>query len=363
MAVGRLIKPPAQTDFHELEALVAVLNRSGERVQTLWFTFLTLTLYFAISAGTTTHRMLLLEEGLSLPLVNLKLPLLGFYVIAPLLYVFLHAYFLMMLTLLARTAKTFEDALSKQLGGGIGNTARERFRMRIENVLFLQIIIGAKRERAGVNGWVLRTVALLSLAVAPVALLLMVQFMFLPYHHGWITWWHRAAVIIDLMLVWTLWPSYLREWGERLLPRWEFSGAMLIKAVTAILALTISFSLATYPGESIHVTKLTQWMERGWPNYSRLYLPNEDFSNDEVRKHLIAENTIGNMTREVYVLSLANRDLSGADLSGVDFRQTDFRNANVVTTNFSGAWLQKTRFQGAAGGGRCFLGRSCREPI
>lgn len=233
MAVGQLIKSPTQTDSYELEALVAVLNRSGERVQTLWFTFLTLTLYFAISAGTTTHRMLLLEEGLSLPLVNLKLPLLGFYVIAPLLYVILHAYFLMMLVLLARTAKTFEDTLSKQFGG-VGNAARERVRMRIENVLFLQIIIGAKRERAGVNGWVLRTIAQVSLWVAPALLLLMFQFMFLPYHHGWITWSHRAAVIIDLMLIWTLWPSYLREWGERLLPRWEFSGAMLIKAVTTV---------------------------------------------------------------------------------------------------------------------------------
>jgi len=50
----------AQPDTKELDALLASLNRSAERLQTLWFTFLTITIYFAITALTTTHRMLLL---------------------------------------------------------------------------------------------------------------------------------------------------------------------------------------------------------------------------------------------------------------------------------------------------------------
>jgi hypothetical protein len=44
----------------EIDALAAAMGRSAERLQTLWFTFLAVTLYFAISAFTTTHRMLLL---------------------------------------------------------------------------------------------------------------------------------------------------------------------------------------------------------------------------------------------------------------------------------------------------------------
>ncbi|SRR5258708_5322344 len=58
------VQPPSVPDLKEPEALLAGLNRSGERVQTLWFTFLTVTLYLAVTTGTTTHRMLLLEEGL-----------------------------------------------------------------------------------------------------------------------------------------------------------------------------------------------------------------------------------------------------------------------------------------------------------
>jgi hypothetical protein len=62
----------------EAEALAAALNHSAERVQTLWFSFLTFMLYLAIATGTTTHRMLFLEEPLNLPVLNIKLPLLGF---------------------------------------------------------------------------------------------------------------------------------------------------------------------------------------------------------------------------------------------------------------------------------------------
>jgi hypothetical protein len=66
-------------DTKEAEALAAALNHSAERVQTLWFSFLTFMLYLAIATGTTTHRMLFLEEPLNLPVLNIKLPLLGFY--------------------------------------------------------------------------------------------------------------------------------------------------------------------------------------------------------------------------------------------------------------------------------------------
>jgi hypothetical protein len=116
--------------------------------------------------------MLFLEEGLTLPIINVKLPLLGFYAIAPAFYVVFHAYFLLMLVILARTARAFENALQVAVTDEI---ASERFRMRVENALFLQIIIGARRERIGWNGVWLRAVALITLAVVPVMLLVMFQ--------------------------------------------------------------------------------------------------------------------------------------------------------------------------------------------
>ena len=79
-------KPAPGPDTKNLDALLGSLNGSAERFQTLWFSFLGLTLYFAIAALATTHRNLLLGEPQILPILNIKVELLPFYVIAPLLY-------------------------------------------------------------------------------------------------------------------------------------------------------------------------------------------------------------------------------------------------------------------------------------
>ena len=197
--------------------IAAALKHSAERVQTLWFSFLTFMLYLAIATGTTTHRMLFLETPLNLPVLNIALPLLGFYILTPVIFVVLHFYMLLNLVLLARTAKSFEDVLVRAFPED--GEARENFRMRIENTLFVQLLVGGRLEREGLNAKLLSLMALITLALAPVALLLMIQIKFLPYHSEWITWWHRFLLLADIALVWTLWPGYRRQAGEHLWPK------------------------------------------------------------------------------------------------------------------------------------------------
>src|ERR1019366_8429095 len=132
-----------EPDTKELDALLDSVNGSAERLQTLWFSFLGLTLYLAITALTTTHRMLLLGEAQTLPVLNMKVELLPFYVIAPLFYVVVHFYVLMMLVLLARTAAPFESELQTTLPI---EADRELYRARVENALFLQMLVGPKPE-------------------------------------------------------------------------------------------------------------------------------------------------------------------------------------------------------------------------
>jgi hypothetical protein len=87
--------PSPEPDTKKLDALLASLNGSAERFQTLWFSFLGLTLYLAIAALATTHRDLLLNNPQTLPILNIKVELLPFYRIAPLLYLVFHFYLLM----------------------------------------------------------------------------------------------------------------------------------------------------------------------------------------------------------------------------------------------------------------------------
>ena len=103
--------PAPEPDTKNLDALLASLNGSAERFQTLWFSFLGLTLYLAITAATTTHHALVYSEPQTLPVLNIKVDLLSFYLLVPLGYVVIHLYVLLMLVLLARTASVFERQL------------------------------------------------------------------------------------------------------------------------------------------------------------------------------------------------------------------------------------------------------------
>jgi hypothetical protein len=236
------------------EALAAALNHSAERAQALWFSFLAVMLYLTIATGTTTHRMLFLESPLNLPVLNIPLPLFAFYILAPLIFIVFHFYMLLNLVLLARTARTFEDALVRALPED--DEAREAFRMRIENTLFVQLLVGGRLERKGINSKLLSLMALITLALAPVALMLMFEVKFLPYHSEAITWLHRCLLALDLALVWTLWPGYRSGWGVRLWPKAKWW--LVAPGIGSAMALAYAAMVATFPDE--HMYLATHWL-------------------------------------------------------------------------------------------------------
>jgi uncharacterized protein YjbI with pentapeptide repeats len=343
-------------DTKEAEALAAALNHSAERVQTLWFSFLTFMLYLAIAAGTTTHRMLFLEEPLNLPVLNIKLPLLSFYILTPIIFVVLHFYMLLNLVLLARTAKSFEDSLARAFPED--GEPRENFRMRIENTLFVQLLVGGRLERNGINGDLLSAMALITLGLAPVALMLKFEIMFLPYHSEWITWLHRGLLALDLMLVWTLWPGYRSSWGVRLWP--DRSWWLVLPGIGSTAALAYAAMVATFPDEHMYLA----WLHGVTP-VNTLDLHGEDLIDDLKLKQII-EKTESSADRQRWVatLSLRNRDLTGANLAGADVRHVEFSHAILNRANLNHAWAEKAHFddnaqlQGASFGGAQLQGAS-----
>lgn len=347
----------------DLDALVTTLNRSAERLQTLWFTFLALMLYLAISALTTTHRMLLLEEGQLLPLLNVRLPLLAFYLVAPTLCVLMHAYILAMLVLLARTARTLDraiDDLSSPLRTAVD---KERYRMRIENSLFLQIVAGAKRERRGANGVILRAIAVATLVIAPVLLLLLFQLSFLAYHSSIATWWHRALLAVDVLLILTLWHSYLNEGGERMLPRLRPLWRCTARTAVSIAVVGFSFLIATFPSEDHSENQVAALLptlretmfgsppmlimvsdaSSGWfPN--RLWLPYEVLISEE-RLNKVLDYSKARMDKfPGFALDLSGRDLVEAYFKGSDLRSVKFDRANLSGASLAGAWIDTSSF-------------------
>ena len=366
--------PSPEPDTKKLDALLASLNSSAERFQTLWFSFLGLTLYLAITALATTHRNLLLGEPQTLPILNIKVELLPFYIIAPLLYLVFHFYLLMMLALLARTAAEFDKQLRTTLPG---EPERERYRAQVGNALFLQLLVGMKGERTGANALLMGLIAFITIVLAPLATLVLMQMMFLPYHHLRITWWHRVVVVADLALIVVMTYRCFFPRGVRKAPlvlgalsrkrRWAAAMAfcVLLAVVLAPLVDWLSFQQGRWAGEPRPSSFLgwapwmvgePPWLPEGNSDYSatangvvfglfpdRLNLRNETIVGKEKLENAKEEiaSRGGDFVPTVKVdgRDFQAADLSGADLRGVDLQDKDLRGADLSFARLDGARL------------------------
>src|SRR6201991_428045 len=159
-------------DPFDVEALEKSLNDSATRVSTIWVSFLIFSLYLLTAATTVTHRQLFLAEPVKLPVLNIDLPLWGFFFLAPILFVILHAYVLIQLILLARTAAAYDAAVAKLAEqDNLSAEANASLRQRLANTLFAQILAGSPRERDGWFGSLLKAMAWITLVLAPILIL------------------------------------------------------------------------------------------------------------------------------------------------------------------------------------------------
>jgi Pentapeptide repeats (8 copies) len=212
----------------------------------LWFSYLFVLLYLFIAAGSVTHKDLFLQSPVRLPFLNVDLPLLGFFWLGPLIFLIVHAYVLLHFVLLAGKVGDFDTELREQIPD---EDVRRRLRRQLPSNIFVQFLAGSREVRTGVMGFMLRLIAQISLVIGPIALLVFFEPQFLPYHDEAITWWHRIAVVADIVLLWLLWPSIAR--GETVQLKWRDlrRGKILGLAVASLMPVLLVAVIATFPGE------------------------------------------------------------------------------------------------------------------
>jgi uncharacterized protein YjbI with pentapeptide repeats len=336
-----------------------------------------------------------LAEPVKLPVLNIDLPLWGFFWLAPILFVIFHAYVLIQLILLARTAAAYDAAVAKLIeDDNLSPEANASLRQRLANTLFAQILAGSPREREGWFGSLLKAMAWITLVIAPILILLTFQFMFLPYHSHLATWTHRLLILLEFVVAFKLWPLVLNpkrdfrwlnsQWGikERTLgvtspfgssEQWQrarqgLRRVALPMAATALFIL-LPLSLATFPGEP-HVNLLTgqarddvqcrRWLQQKFDfadmRFDRLALARVDVvDHDKLEKIQQATSKVGEPPyRGERTRILRDRDFNCgdfsdyADLRRIDFNGAHLRNANFTNAKLDGTSFAKSKLQGAS---------------
>jgi hypothetical protein len=270
--------------------------------------------------------------------------------------------------LLAGKIGAFHLELQAQISG---DDARARLRRQLPSNIFVQSLAGPHEVRTGTIGFLLRLIIQISLVAGPIALFILFQLQFLPHHSEWITSWQRVAVVIDLVLLWILWPSIARgetaRFGWNDFRRIKVLASLLASALPVLLVVTI----ATFPGEwleenlppvrfipttwvaatlprveGIQTTAsgrstLHELLVAGEVNYvtgrpqslwsNVLVLPNFEVGD---RVKFDAEGKIAISSNSV---SLRGRSLKGAVLTFAHLRNADFTGASLARANFIGA--------------------------
>jgi len=353
----------------------------------LWLSYLFALFYVGIAAGGVTHKDLLLENPVKLPFLNVELPFVAFFALAPVLFVVSHAYTLMHFVLLAAKVGAYNTELAKQVpapgtlpadtqhGERIHDhrEIRRGLRRQLPSNIFVQFLAGPLDIREGGLGWLLKGIAWITLVIGPVLLLLLIQVQFLPYHLEWVTWVQRLAVLADVMLLWFLWPAVLDARGDIRWPRlWRHPLATLVSLVPIALA----FVVARYPGEWVDhrvgnrrwipPNAVTAWLGARDPENSPIVTSVHDLlfngAVDEVtrRRKSLFSNTL--VLPELDGLAAAGIDdpkklegdgikhslvLRGRHLKGAVLTNADLRKADLEAAKLEGATLDHARLQGA----------------
>jgi hypothetical protein len=322
--------------------LLKSANDASGRTFALWITFLTISTYLAIAIGTTTHVQLLLAGPVKLPLLGVDLPLISFYEAAPPSFVVLHLYVLVQLYLLARALRVFDRQL-RQARMSAGE--RHIVRTQLDKFAFTQLLIAAP-EATSIR-WFLVIVVWFSFVVGPITLLLAFQVQFLPYHSVPIADVHRLTLLVDMLLLWLLWPRILRNTRSEGLARRYHVLWVCALGLASVAILVLSTFIFTIPKEALEKGRSWAGIADFHPVRSNMVIPTSASLIEPYRDKLSkVDRTVTLSPRDLRRASLIGVDLRKAYMREVDLREADLRSADLSSadlssTNVSGSNLTR----------------------
>jgi uncharacterized protein YjbI with pentapeptide repeats len=312
-------------------SLLDAVNAAAQRSNALWLIFLAFMAYGLLTVASLTHRDLLLDAGIALPLLQSRIDLSRFFVLAPAAFVLVHLLIIAQFVLAARKALEFDTALRLLESTDLRS---HPLRLELDSFFFVQAIAGPERSR--VVSAFLHGIAWLSLLVLPLLLLLYMQVAFLPFHDAMVTAVQRGIVLADIVLLLLSGVFLMRAetsfFGALLRLAFNNPGSVAFGLAVLGGAGFVSVFLATIPGGSTR---------DGQGPLFGVFARNLDVADANLvadKGGAIAERTV----------SLRGRDLRFARLDRADLRQADLTGANLDGASLVGADLRGVRL-GCAG--------------
>jgi hypothetical protein len=236
--------------------LLSAANTASQAAQTGWVILLLLTAYYVVALGGVSHRDLLLNAPIALPILGISVSLEQFFLFAPPIFIFVHFGVLIQNVILVRKVYAFLQLIEAQElaeAASTGRPAVHSLRYEVHSNFFTQYLAGPPQSPLIL--FFMQVVVWGTLVLLPVAVLLAFQIGFLPFHDVTATWLHRTYVFADIVLI-ALVGVFLPSQEEKF---WQAFGTGIVTYPGFYLFTTLSFGalfvlsffIATVPGEWI----------------------------------------------------------------------------------------------------------------
>ena len=337
-------------------------------------------LYLFLTLLASSDEQLLRESDVVVPQINIGISITTNYVIAPLIFLYLHAQTLFLLSILARKIQRFiwtsnngptvpASSSIRQLGG------TEEHWNWLSAFVFVQQFrpIGDHPRLSLVRLWLSRKLFGISIVAIPVVLLFLIDLSFVRYQSVYITNIHHSILILDIIS--TTWFIIYTEWlrREETLQTLEANRMFWIKAAIATIGVCMLLLYAQPPqfgGSGTTNERVDVWKKSKGEKLSPEKRP-FDFIlcgflnisycryidvNGELLANLGIELPDDTGTKKAHAepLDLAERELRYAcfrsaklhhlDLRSADLRGADFGSAKIYNSNLSKAKLHDANF-------------------
>lgn len=321
-----------QTDLKD------ALDKSSSQNSRLLLLFLLFLVYTLVTVATTTDLQLLIPESkVRLPIVDVELPLFGFYIVAPILIVIFH--FNLLFNLLQHSKKLYEWDKNKKDGD----------RLLLYPFIFNYLV---QFKDKNINYYLLRMILWVVIYFSHLAILLLIQLRFSAYHSLLMTFYHSLVIMIDCLLIFIYWhriakPELLaKEYDNfKAMRMWHFNRKKWWRSLFFVVILISLSNLIILLLVKQVDTKYLTYIK---PIIPRLVLMEKTLvalpPSDAIIQRYLA---MGKSEDDAWADFAKGLNLRGRDLKFAVFINSNLQKADLIEAKLQGAFLLGVQLQGA----------------
>jgi uncharacterized protein YjbI with pentapeptide repeats len=326
--------------------LVKSINKTSDHARSGWIFLIIIELYLFVTIGCITHKSILYDSPLKVPMLGVEVPLVNFFVFAPLVLLIVYFGVIIQHWVLADKLNALNKMLSRMETTSEGRQRAMSIRLDISCYFVTYAVSGPARNR--LQKMLMKFMAWITLVEIPTLILLLFQTIYLPAHDEFQTLVHQGEVLVCALF--SLFALHV------LGLKYAYIIAAFGQAVFSILIATVPDSALDRFSQHIYAVPVSDGLDSPFQIPGRKIFPLTKYFfetgyQDEkphtarfMNRNLVVIDSPAER-EQIYIEKEQLKNISGPILRNRNLRYAIFEGSNFVNADFIGADLTGASFR------------------